>query len=172
MWPLHQPRRRWPSRCGLLGCAGRWKKASKPPKERSDWTTTKCAVGRAGIGTSRWRCGRKRFCRWCEQNAGRRWRQKRGGRCRRTRAVWQRSKPTAGSGRPKLCRDSAPVLAVGGCGGAERADRSAVVVVAAVAPSVGALSPLSPASWERGRTEQSTGRGSAYGAGGGGLASA
>src|SRR5262249_1002807 len=36
--------------------AGRWKSVLRRPRGREAWTSTKCAVGRGGTGTSRWRC--------------------------------------------------------------------------------------------------------------------
>jgi hypothetical protein len=40
----------WPGR------GGRWRKAFSRPRVRSAWTTTRCAAGRAGTGTSPWPC--------------------------------------------------------------------------------------------------------------------
>lgn len=46
---LHcQPWWAWPA------CAGRWKNASKRPREKSDSTTMRCVAGTAGIGISPW----------------------------------------------------------------------------------------------------------------------
>ena len=43
------------------GPAGRWRRASRPPRPRSAWTTTRCAAGRAGTAISPWPCWRMRF---------------------------------------------------------------------------------------------------------------
>lgn len=40
----------------LPACAGPLRNASKRPREKSDWISTKCAAGMPGIGTSRCRC--------------------------------------------------------------------------------------------------------------------
>ena len=59
---LPDPRRRrrpaWPSWCGWRGCAGRSRPASRRPRARSAWISTRCARGPAGIGMSRWPCWR------------------------------------------------------------------------------------------------------------------
>ena len=41
---------------GWPGPAGRSRSASRAPRARSGWTTTRCAAGPAGTGTSPWRC--------------------------------------------------------------------------------------------------------------------
>lgn len=49
--------------CALPARAGRWKNASKRPREKSGWISMKCAAGTAGTGISPWRCSRMRICR-------------------------------------------------------------------------------------------------------------
>ncbi len=44
---------RW---CGSRARAGRWSRVSKPPRARLGSTSTRCAPGRRGTATSRWRC--------------------------------------------------------------------------------------------------------------------
>ncbi len=157
MWRLRQQWRHWQIRCELPECAGPSKKASKLPKARQDWTSTRFGVGPAGIGISRWRCGRKHSCQWCERNGVLEWHQKRGGRIWWGGAVWHLSKPTAGSGRSKLCRNSAAVLAAGSGGGAHSEGSSGLVRVAAMAPSMGSILPLSEARQQRASTAGAAG---------------
>jgi hypothetical protein len=42
----------------VAGAGGPWRAALKRPKVRLGWISTKCAVGRGGIGISPWLCGR------------------------------------------------------------------------------------------------------------------
>ena len=57
-WPTTpasaRPAPPWPSWSGWPGAAGRWRSASRPPRTRSAWTTTRSAAMTPGIGTSPW----------------------------------------------------------------------------------------------------------------------
>ena len=64
----------WP---GSPGAAGRSRTASSRPSRRSVWTTTRCAAGRAGTGTSPWRCWPTPS--WSSPAPGH-WRPRKGGR--------------------------------------------------------------------------------------------
>ena len=49
-------RRPWRSWCGWPGRGGPPWNASRRPRDRWVWTSTRCGSGTAGTGTSRWRC--------------------------------------------------------------------------------------------------------------------
>jgi hypothetical protein len=55
-----RPPRRWSGWCGWPGPGGRSRRASRRPRGRSAWTTTRFASGQAGTATSPWRCWRRR----------------------------------------------------------------------------------------------------------------
>src|SRR4029453_8464664 len=59
-WPITfaspLPAPRWSGWSGWPGPAGRSRTATSRPRVRSVWTTTRSAAGRAGTGTSPWRC--------------------------------------------------------------------------------------------------------------------
>jgi SRSO17 transposase len=59
-WPsmpaTGRPAPRWSGWSGWPGSAGPSRRASSRPRTRSAWTTTRCAAGRAGTGTSPWPC--------------------------------------------------------------------------------------------------------------------
>ena len=69
IWPTPRRTPRWPCWPKWRRRAGRWNSASRRPRAGRGWTTMKCGSGRAGIGTSPWRCSRT--ASW-PGNAGRR----------------------------------------------------------------------------------------------------
>jgi hypothetical protein len=66
-WPsTPAPARRgppWPTWSGWPGPGGRWRSASRPPRTRSAWTTTRFAATTLGTGTPPWCCWRRRSWR-------------------------------------------------------------------------------------------------------------
>ena len=59
-WPTTfasaRPAPQWRSWCGWPAAVGPQRNASRRPRDRWDWTSTRCAGGMAGIATSPWRC--------------------------------------------------------------------------------------------------------------------
>ena len=78
------------------GLDGRSRAASSRPSRRSGWPTTRCGAGRAGIGTSRWRCWPTPSWRRCGSwRTGRR--KKVGGRAGADRVDGPGGPPAAGA---------------------------------------------------------------------------
>jgi hypothetical protein len=90
IWPTMsssgQPTRRWGRWCTWRGRDGRSRSASRRPKGRSAWTSTRCGAGPGGTGTSRSRSWPMRISPSRVPRLGSR--EKRGPSTSRRRATW------------------------------------------------------------------------------------
>ena len=69
----------WRTWCGSRGPGGPSRSALRRPRDRWDWISMKCGNGRAGTGTSPWRCWHRPTWRWSRQKANACFNGKKGG---------------------------------------------------------------------------------------------